>query len=59
MTSDGLDHLAQLCREAADYARATRCPVRAQALAKAASAASALARRERGQGRRRTTAAAA
>ena len=47
MTSDGLDHLAQLCREAADYARATRCPARAAALAKAATAAAALARRER------------
>lgn len=59
MTSDGLDHLAQLCREAADYARATRCPARAEVLAKAASAAAALARRERGESRRRTTVAAA
>jgi hypothetical protein len=59
LTADGLDHLAQLCREAADYARATRCPARAEALAKAATAAAALARRERGGSRRRAVAAAA
>lgn len=59
MTADGLDHLAQLCREAAHYARATGCPARADALAKAATAAGALARRERGGSRRRTAAAAA
>ena len=57
MTSDGLDHLAQLCREAADYARATRCPARADALAKAAKAAAALARRERGGSRAQEAAA--
>lgn len=58
MTTEGLDHLAQLCREAADFARATRCPARAEALTKAASAASALARRERGETSRRRAAAA-
>jgi len=59
MTTDGLDHLAQLCREASDFAGATRSPARADALAKAAVAAEALARRERGGDQRRRRVAAA